>query len=128
LEPFVGTAELPFAPARELDDVAATVGGIAATRDERAFLELVEKSDYITWIQAEGVGERLLARRSAFAEKLERNQVTGAKATRLERDFGSATPDAGEVLDQGEQPLVRRRLRPRFGHPKILHEIPMICI
>jgi hypothetical protein len=99
-EPVVGVAKLRLASGRELDDVAAAVRGIAATRDQPALLELVEKSDDIAWIQAEGVREGLLARRSLLAEELQRDEVTGAKAARLKGDLESTSTDAGEVLEK----------------------------
>jgi hypothetical protein len=87
--------------------VAAAVRGIAAARDQPALLELVEKADDITWIQAQGVGQGLLAGRSPFAEQVQSDQVTWAEATGLEGDIGSAATDAGEVLDERQEPLVR---------------------
>src|SRR6202035_1279377 len=95
-KPFVGIAELRFASGRELDDVPAAVRGIAAARDQLSFLELVEKSDDVAWIQAQGVGERLLARRALVAEKLQRDQVTRPEAAGLERALERAPTDAGE--------------------------------
>ena len=58
--------------------VAAAVHRIAATQDQPARLQLVEESDDVAWIQAQRIGEGLLAGRSAFTEKLQRDEVTWA--------------------------------------------------
>jgi hypothetical protein len=102
--------------------MAAAVRGVAATRDQLALLELIEKSDDITWIQAQGVSECLLARRSPFAEQLQRYQVPRAETARLKRDFGSASTDPGKVLDKRKEPLVRLSLGLVWGHAAIVHE------
>jgi hypothetical protein len=99
LEPLVGAAEVLLASARNLDDVAAAVPGIAPTRDQLALLEVIEKPDDIAWIQAQGVREGQLARRSALAEQLQSDEVAWAKAARLQGDLGSTPTDPGEVLD-----------------------------
>jgi hypothetical protein len=99
LEPLVGAAEVLLASARNLDDVAAAVPGIAPTRDQLALLEVIEKPDDIAWIQAQGVREGQLARRSALAEQLQSDEVAWPKAARLQGDLGSTPTDPGEVLD-----------------------------
>ena len=97
--------------------MAAAVCGIATTRDQLALLELVQKSDDVAWIQAQRVGEGLLARRSLFAEQLQSNEVTRAEAARLEGDLESATTNAGEVLEQWKESLVRDRRGLACRHP-----------
>jgi hypothetical protein len=114
----VRIAELRFASGRELDDMPAAVGGIAAARNQPSFLELVEKSDDVAWIQAQRVSECLLARRALVAEKLQGDQMTWAEATGLERALESASTDAGEVLEQREESLVRCRPCFGFGHAR----------
>jgi hypothetical protein len=112
----VGIAELRLTSGRELDDVPSTVRGIAAARNQLSFLELVEKSDDVAWIQAQRVRECLLAGRAVLAEKLQGDQMTWTEAARLERALECASTDAGEVLEQREESLIRRRLCFGFGH------------
>jgi len=80
--------------------VAAAVRGITATGDQLALLELVEKSHDVAWIQAQSVGEGLLARRSSFAEELQRDEVTWAKPARRQRGLELASTDTSQVFQQ----------------------------
>ena len=54
----LGANKLLVSDGRELDDMAPSVGGIAAARDQPAFLEFVKQSDDIAGIQAEQVTAR----------------------------------------------------------------------
>jgi hypothetical protein len=49
-----------------------------------------------------------------LAEQLQRGEMAGAKATRRHRGLGGATADAGEVIEQGQQLVLGRRLG--LGH------------
>ena len=102
--------------------MASAVRRIAAPRDQLAALELVEKSDDIAWIQAQRVREGLLARRSFFAKELQRDEVTRAKAAGFERCLEFPTTDAGEMLEQRQEPLVARGLGCGLGHTGIIHQ------
>jgi hypothetical protein len=48
--------------------------------------------------------------------------VTRAKAAGLKCDLGSAATDAGEVLDERQESLVRRDPGLALGHELIVHE------
>lgn len=115
-QPVVCATEFLLTSGRQLDDVTPTVRRIAAARDQRALLELVEQSDDIAWIQAERVRERLLTRRAAFAEQIQRDEVPWAKAARLGHGVERPSADTGEVLEQREESLICWCLRPGFGH------------
>src|SRR4029077_18316976 len=97
-------------------DVAAAVGRIAPARDQIAILQLVEQSADVARVPTQGVSEGLLARWTLVAEKVQRDQVTGAQPARLERDLERPSTDPGEVFEKREEPLVRRRLWFAFDH------------
>jgi hypothetical protein len=80
--------------------VPAAIGGIAAPSDQEAVLELVEQSDHIGGIQAQGIGETVLTHRSVLTQQPQGDEVPGTKPTRRQLDLDGATSDAGQVLEQ----------------------------
>src|ERR1017187_862509 len=124
--PTLGQAQRFLPPRRQLDDMAAAVGGIAAAGDQPPLLELVEQPDDVARVQAQRLREPLLAGRPVLAEQLQRDEVPGAKAARRHRGLGGAPPDAGEVVEQGQRLL----LNPLFHlrHSKRLHPMSIICV
>src|SRR5260370_35687706 len=98
--------------------MAAAVRGIAATRDQLALFELVEKSDDVAWIQAQRVGERLLARRSACAEQLQGDWGTGPEAAGPERGAEGAGATWGRVVGHRKEGIVQYTRERGFRHTR----------
>ena len=55
-EPVVGQTELVLTAGRQLDDVAAAIGGIPTSGDQLALLKHVEQSNNVARIQAQRSG------------------------------------------------------------------------
>ncbi len=75
-------------------------------RDQAALLEVVQQPDDVARVEAQGFGERPLAHGAVLLEQSEGNEVTGTKAARGHGPLCGAPTDAGEVVEQGQQPLL----------------------
>ena len=86
--------------------MAPTVERVAAAREQRGLLKLVEKTDEVRGVEAKDFGERHLGDRAAVAEDREHDEVPRAEPGRLERGLGASPCDPREVIEQDER-LVR---------------------
>src|ERR1700759_28990 len=74
-KPLLGRVQRRKSCRGELDDVAATIVGVAPGSDQAARLEVVEQPDQVARIQSECFAERLLGGGAVVAQQRQGNEV-----------------------------------------------------
>ena len=110
---------------RDLDDLSAPIGRVAAPLDQTGLLELVEQADQLALVVAESVGDRALRLTRPLVEDGQDRVVVRMQAVFFVRVEGLLLGDHPEPFEQekwrGDELLwkaLRNRLRGSVGHGK----------
>jgi len=98
-----------LAAGRELDDVAAAVGGVTAAHDQVLTVEVVEQPDQVGGVDAQPVAQRALGRGAVVAQVAQGDEVAHAQPQGGEPAFQPGLDRAREARDQED------RIRGREG-------------
>ncbi len=79
------SVEQPLPVLRQLDDVAAPVGGVAVTLDQAAAVELAGHARQVAVVDAEGVGQLALRARVEDLQLLQHDELLRAEVQRAQR-------------------------------------------